>query len=120
MLKTHNLPPLEERRKQTRLTLFYKITKGLIPAIPEDKFLAKVHPSKRQVIPKKYADHHTNNIITRHARVNNNCYTVKPTGTSKTDQRKNSFFVRTAIEWNNLENSTIHADTTDSFREKLG
>ena len=105
MLKSHDLPSLQERRKHTRLTLFYKITKGMLPAIPEDKFLSKVHPNKRHIIPKKYADYQTNNIIARQARVNNNCYQVKPTGTSKTDQRKHSFFIRTTIDWNTLNNT---------------
>ena len=34
MLQDLNLPPLAERRRQARLGLMYKITGGLIPAIP--------------------------------------------------------------------------------------
>ena len=34
MLQDLNLPPLAKRRRQTRLGLMYKITGGLIPAIP--------------------------------------------------------------------------------------
>ena len=38
MLQELNLPPLQERRKQQRLTTLYKIVKGHIPAMPPGNF----------------------------------------------------------------------------------
>ena len=37
-LKKCNLPPLQERRRHLRLTLYYRIVEGLIPALPPEKF----------------------------------------------------------------------------------
>ena len=39
MLDFLGLPPLEERRRQLRLSMLYKIAKGLVPALPADAFL---------------------------------------------------------------------------------
>ena len=36
-----------------------------------------------------------------------------------TEQYKNSFFVRTVSEWNQLEESHIRAETVNSFREAV-
>ena len=46
--KDPHLTPLQERRKQQRLSFFFTIAKGLVPAIPADRFLTPV-TSKRLV-----------------------------------------------------------------------
>ena len=115
MLENLELPSLEERRRQLRLALLFKISKGLIPALPEDKFLTKIQ-AKRQIKPKSYTDYQSNNIVTKQARVNNNCYQVQ---TAKTIQRQNSFFIRTVVDWNQLSDKTISAKTLDSFKNNI-
>ena len=53
MLLKLNLPPLQECRKQQRLTTFYKIVKGHIPAMPPEKLL----DTSRQKSKKNTSDH---------------------------------------------------------------
>jgi hypothetical protein len=37
----------------------------------------------------------------------------------KTDQFRNSFFHKTAVEWNALDNSVVHAESAASFKTLL-
>ena len=41
MLQEHNLPPLQERRNEIRLALFYKIANGSLPGLPDTEYLTK-------------------------------------------------------------------------------
>ena len=52
MLEEQDLPPLQKRRKEIRLTLLFKVVEGLLPAIPTDAHLTKVK-NKRKIIAKK-------------------------------------------------------------------
>ena len=61
-------------------------------------------------------DFKTTNIVQNHARKNVQCYVVE---TTKTPAYRNSFFPRTIINWNNLEEDTITSDTIAAFRSKL-
>ena len=36
-----------------------------------------------------------------------------------TQQYKNSFFVRTVVEWNALDNETVNAGSVDAFKARL-
>ena len=116
MLNSLQLPPLAERRKHLRLTLLYKISKGLVPSLQENSFLTKVQQNKRQIKPKLFKDYQAKNILTRQARQNNNCFQVID---ATTPQRENSFFIRTVIEWNNLDQQTIDAKTPETFKKLL-
>ena len=51
MLDFLNLPSLEERRRQLRLTMLYKIAQGLVPALPADAFLTAANRNRRRVRP---------------------------------------------------------------------
>ena len=42
MLQEHNLPPLQQRRKEIRLALFYKIANGSLPGLPTAEYLKVV------------------------------------------------------------------------------
>ena len=39
MLKQQNLPPLQERRRNTRLAFYYKVVEWSVPAMPPSKYL---------------------------------------------------------------------------------
>ena len=52
MLKDQDLPSLQDRRMAARLTFFYKVVEGLVPAISPDAFLKPQRP-KRQIHAKK-------------------------------------------------------------------
>ena len=51
MLDFLNLPLLEERRRQLRLAMLYKIAKGLVPALPVDAFVTAANINRRRIQP---------------------------------------------------------------------
>ena len=115
MLKELDLPTLQTRRQQQRLIFFYKVVEGQIPALPAEDFI-KTHKPKRQIRAKAYKDHETTNIIDKQVR-NNSKAVVVPA--ARTDQYKNSFFIKTAIDWNHLEDNTVCAKTVEGFKSAL-
>ena len=115
MLKELEFPTLEERRTHQRLALFYKISEGKIPAMPSEDFIQK-QPSKRLIKPRKFENHVHSNIIQNQGRMNNKCVMVPR---AATEQYKQSFFVKTSVEWNNLENCIVNCSTLDSFKNAL-
>ena len=104
MLKELELPPLEERRKENRLCLMYKISNDLVPPIPSDEYLTRVRDKRNIQKNRKYNDYVTTNYVERHQRLNTNCYTVPKT---ETDTYKNSFFPRTICDWNGLKDTNF-------------
>jgi hypothetical protein len=80
------------------------VVEGTVPALPTDQFLKPQRTNKRRVQPRKFSDCVTTNIIERQACNNSVCFIVPQ---AKTEQFKNSFFVRTMAEWNNLPESEI-------------
>jgi len=52
LLKKHELPSLQERRKQLRLGFFYKMVEGMVTAINRDDFVTSQKPvaSSRNVL----------------------------------------------------------------------
>ena len=68
-----------------------------MPAIPPDEFLKPAKPNRnRQVKVKRFNDCETRNILDRHLLNNNRGFIVEQ---CKTEQLKQSFFVRTVVEW---------------------
>ena len=112
LLHKLDLPPLQDRRKQLRLIFFYRVVEGLVPAIPPHKFVTQQRPS-RQIRSTRNTHYITQNIVEQYTRNNNRCYTIKP---CRTDQYRNSFFHRTVIDWNHLDNSTVNADSITTFK----
>ncbi|XP_070198630.1 uncharacterized protein [Littorina saxatilis] len=117
MLEYLQLPTLQERRQQLRLTMLFKIINGLVPALPPDSFLTPVSVSRRRVKPKAYEGYESQNILQRQATNNSRCFKAP---TSKTDQYRNSFFIKTVIEWNNLSEATVTLTTPSAFSSALG
>lgn len=94
MLEQLQWPTLEERRRTTRLCMFYKIVHGLV-AISRDDHLT---PSDSRT---RGHDQRFNGIHSNLA-----CY-------------RSSFFPRTVLEWNRLSPSTVEAETLDQFKSEL-
>ena len=115
MLQTLKLPTLQRRREEQRLCFFFKVVRGLVPAIPAGNFLQPIE-NKRQIHPKRFSDFTTTNIVENLARNHKQCY---ENISASTTVFKNSFFPRTIINWNNLEDSTVNAPSVDSFRARL-
>jgi hypothetical protein len=115
MLKELNLTILEERRKQQRLIFFYKVAEGQIPAMPSSDFITR-NEGKRLIRPKKFDNCISTNIVTRQSRINSKSVKVPE---AKSEQYKNYFFVRTAIDWNNLEDNIVQSKTTEDFKTAI-
>ena len=117
MLQELNLPPLQERRKQQRLTTLYKIVKGHIPAMPPENFLTPADRSWGRIHPTTFKDCSYDNTITRQE-IRNSCGLKIPD--SKTEQYKNSFFIRTVADWNKLEDTVVTVDSVTAFSSAVG
>ena len=105
MLSNQKLVTLQERRRQLRLTF------------PADEFLVRQKP-KWAIRAKKFTGCEANNIVENQARNNTKCFEV---GICAKDikQFRNSFFVRTLIEWNQLDDKTACAGTVEEFPAKV-
>ena len=115
MLSQLDIPPLQERRRLQRLSFMYKVVKGQVPAVPIDHYLIKQRP-KRNIRAKQFKNCVQNNIVENY--VNNNSQCFQPIQ-AKTDNFKNSFFVRTILDWNKLNENSVNSGTLDSFRLSL-
>ena len=112
MLNDLRLSSLEERRRQQRLTLLYKVVKGHVPAINIQHYLRAQRP-KRTIRAKKFEDFVKTNIVEKSVCNNNQCFVPIQ---ANSESYKNSFFVRTTYDWNQLSDSAVSCDTVESFR----
>ena len=93
-----------------------KQVEGKIPAMSQEKYLT---PQKegRKIRSTRTASHlYTNNPVENYVRNNNRCFVVPR---CNTEQAKHSFFPRTIIAWNHLDNNTVHSETTEAFKTAL-
>ena len=101
ILKDLELKPLQERRKHVRLTMFYKVVEGLVPAIAPEDYLKEIRTTRKRKA-KQYEGFETSNIIDR--QTGNNSRSLELIQ-CKTDIRKKSFFSKTIVDWNHLEDT---------------
>jgi len=66
---------------------------------------------KRKVKPVTFANFETKNILENQINNHSNCFVIQ---SANTEQLKNSFFVRTVVKWNQLEESTTSAKTVEA------
>ena len=116
MLSDLKLPPLQLRRQQLRLSFFYKVVEGLVPAMPPAQFLSPVRASKRLIKAKTFQGFQTTNIISKHQILNSRGFQIFPT---QTDTFEHSFFPRTTRDWNQLSDDIVCAPSIDAFRTRL-
>ena len=86
---------LEERRRELRLTIMFKIVHGLIK-VPSTDILVPADTRTRSNHPYKYKQIRAN-----------------------TEEYRNSFFPRSITDWNHLEEEAVVAKDTDNFKEHL-
>ena len=115
MLKELNLTTLEERRKQQRFIFFYKVAEGQITAMPSSDFITR-NEGKRQIRPKKFDNCISTNIVTKQSRINGKSVKVPE---AMSERYKNSFFVRKAKDWNNLEDNIVQSKTTEDSKTAI-
>ena len=115
MLEQQNLPPLQERRKDLRLTLLFKVVEGLVPAVPPEDYLTPAR-GKGKIKAKTFTDCETKNFMETVVIKNSRGFTVPQ---AKQECRKHSFFIRTAIDWNHLDDQVVTANSLESFKTQL-
>ena len=115
MQRKLNLISLQERRKHLRLTLMFKVVAGLVPALPSDHFFTP-EKNKRKVQAKQFPDCAASNIVENSVRNNLKCFQV-PSGTS--EEFRYSFFHRTIIEWNHLDDAAVNITSPVAFLNHL-
>ena len=114
MQKDQDLPSLQDRRKEARLTFFYKAVEGLVRAISPDAFLKPQRPHRQ--IHAKNRGFDTKNIVEIHQSKNTKFFIVEQ---SNTVQYISSFFIKTVRDWNNLEEATVCMDLVEGFVSAL-
>ena len=117
MLREYQLPPLQERRKQQRLTTLYKIAEGHIPALSAKNYLTPFNANKRKIKAKTFPGFQTTNIVQKYTYNNSRGYIVPD---SNTEQYHSSFFVKTIAEWNELAEEVVTASSVAAFAAALG
>ena len=115
MLKDLELSTLQERHRQLRMTFLYKVVKGQVPSINIEYFL-KVQRPKRTIRAKQFVDIIQKNIAENSVCNNSMCFKPIP---AKTDNYRNSFFVKTVSDWNELCDSVVNAKTIDTVATEL-
>lgn len=114
-LKDIGLPPLHRRRLYNRLAFFHKIANGLVPAIKPEDHLTPLD-KKRRIKPTRYSGYLSKNPIENQSRNNSKCFLNID---SRCAQYKHSFFPKTIIDWNSLDNDIALDHKENSFKEKL-
>ena len=86
-----------------------------MPAQQTHDYLTPVR-GKRQIKSRQFKDCVTHNIIDSQATNNSRCF---ETVQRKTDFFRNSFFPKTIIDWNHLEDCVVRAETVNCFRKAV-
>ena len=115
MLIDLELPTLEKRRTAQRLTFMFKVVEGLVPAISPSDFVSKTRP-KRLIKSKQYSDFISQNIV-ENSVINNSKGLVYQR--ANTESFKNSFFIKTVLDWNHLDDNTVNQSSLESFKAAL-
>ena len=86
-----------------------------MPALPPAEYLTPARAG-RKIIPKTFEGYDYNNIVDIRAVRNSKGYIVP---SSSSTEFRNSFFPRTVIDWNHLEEDLVCAQTVVSFKSAL-
>ena len=115
MLQELDLPPLQDRRKSCRLVFLYKVVEGLVPAIPAKEFVEPAR-SKRKIKTNSDSNFNTKNLVDKYIVNNNRGLKIQ---IAKTEQYRNSFFIKTTADWNHLPSEVVGAGTVEGFKSAL-
>ena len=115
MLNELKLPTLQDRCRDQRLSLMYKVVERHVPAINPDHYI-QPQRQRRAIRATRFTDYQHKNIVENYSTNNSKCFKRIP---AKTEKFKNSFFVRTVYDWNKLDDSVINTDSVNNFRKRL-
>ena len=90
---------------------------GLVPAMPSSAFFTPKPQNKRQIRAKQFKDCISTNTVQRSSSNNDRTFIVPNT---TCNQYRDSFFVRTVMDWNQLDNKIVTVDTVGSFKRAIG
>jgi hypothetical protein len=94
---------------------WHSCSRWLMPAIPSSAYFEPV-PNKRRIRAIRFSDFESTNVVTSHELNNNKCFSTKR---CNSNIYRNSFFVRTVHNWNQLDNATVSVTSVESFRTCL-
>ena len=112
-----------QRRAARFITGDYKtreegsVTK-MVPAINSSDSLVKSKP-KRKIKPKRFDNFENVNIVNNSDKNNSKALETTVTSICNTEQYKNSFFIKSVIHWNQLDEEIVHAKTVESFKTAI-
>ena len=115
MLISLRLPTLQDSRRRQRLSLMYKMVEGHVLAINKDDYI-QPQRQRQAILATRFKDYEHKNIVEIYSTNNSKCYKPIP---AKTENFKNSFFVRTIYDKNKLDDSVINSDSVNSFKNRL-
>ena len=116
LLIKHDLPTLQERREDLRLTFLYKVVGGLVPAIPPEKYLP-LQKTSQNIRPPNRPDYIVQNLVHNQSQNHNRCLEIPSYNTEQYKQL--SLFPRTIIAWNKLNTSIVKASSPKVFKSAL-
>ena len=93
----------------------YKVVEGQVSAINKDDYIQPKR-QRRTIRATRFKDYEHKNIVENYSANNSKCYKPIP---AKTENFRNSFFVRTIYDWNKLDDSVINSGSVNSFRNRL-
>ena len=96
MLRNLKWDTLETRRRNSRLTMLYKIQKGMV-GIGSEQYI-------------------TYSTVRRTRKVNDTQINIP---FARTDTYKNSYFPRTIRDWNQLQNRKVNSPSVETFKTAL-
>jgi hypothetical protein len=111
MLAELELESLQSRRTIQRLILLYKV----IPVFKPEDYLTKSR-QRRTIKPKRFDDYVNTNIVENSVKNNTKSFDRIQ---CNTEQYRNSFFSKTILEWNHLEENIVSATSGESFKSAL-
>jgi hypothetical protein len=80
-------------------------------------YLKKARP-KRSITAKKFENYQATNIVEKQVKNNTKCFGL-PSNKTHQFSKLNSFFAKTLINWNHLEDSVVCATSVESFKSAL-
>ena len=92
------------------------LLQGLVPEITPCNFITPQKSGQRIHSMGDKSMYLSQNPVENYTLNNDRCYCVRE---SHTDQYCHSYFQKTIVEWNNLDDTIIHQKSVDSFKSAL-
>ena len=76
MLKNLDLPVLQQRRKELRLTFLFKIVEGMVPAIPKKDYVTVAREGRNIKPNPKFKGYETKNMVEKYQTQNDRHFKI--------------------------------------------